>query len=369
MKLRKLLVIFFVTIFFIYLSSEQDLEPIENLNIEIGAGFDVIKNKSEDVIYKITRAVYIFKWNQEVSSKSIESYGITMGKTRQDAGRKVSKREVRGQEHAILISENQAMYGISNLIDIVFKNPGVNDNAVIAVCKGETAPYMELKNVQYPSALNYIQDLVMRLKEFNFYSKENDILNLYIRVGAEGRSVVLPYLEIKNNDIEATGTAVFKDDKLSTILNMEDTRTMNILRENRGKGILSLKDTSKNYLDFYVTKSKRKVKCIKEGEKYSFMINLDLTGSLITNQLYKLSLNLSNKNKIEEALAENVKKSADNFIEKMKNEIKVDCLELGREAAAKYGRRKVEDWDKVISDSNIKVKVTVHINNYGRGEF
>ncbi|MDP4179223.1 MAG: Ger(x)C family spore germination C-terminal domain-containing protein, partial [Bacillota bacterium] len=57
------------------------------------------------------------------------------------------------------------------------------------------------------------------------------------------------------------------------------------------------------------------------------------------------------------------------FINKMKTDYKVDCLELGRVAAAKYGRRTGTDWNKVVMDSDIKINVKVKLNKQGRGDY
>lgn len=53
----------------------------------------------------------------------------------------------------------------------------------------------------------------------------------------------------------------------------------------------------------------------------------------------------------------------------MQNEYKIDCLELGREAAAKYGRGENIDWDEVVCNSKIQVNVNVKLTGIGRGDY
>ncbi|MBW9154072.1 Ger(x)C family spore germination C-terminal domain-containing protein [Clostridium estertheticum] len=57
------------------------------------------------------------------------------------------------------------------------------------------------------------------------------------------------------------------------------------------------------------------------------------------------------------------------FISKNKCQYKTDILDLGRIAVAKYGRSKGTDWDKVISNSDIKVNVKFTVDTQGRGSF
>jgi hypothetical protein len=40
----------------------------------------------------------------------------------------------------------------------------------------------------------------------------------------------------------------------------------------------------------------------------------------------------------------------------MQNDYKLDCLALGRVAAAKYGRHTGTDWNKAVSEAEIVVK-------------
>jgi hypothetical protein len=68
-------------------------------------------------------------------------------------------------------------------------------------------------------------------------------------------------------------------------------------------------------------------------------------------------------------MEEKIEKMCYNFLEKMKKDYKVDCLELGRVAAATYGRNTGVDWNEIVSNSDIKVNVKVNIDRYGRGDF
>ena len=47
----------------------------------------------------------------------------------------------------------------------------------------------------------------------------------------------------------------------------------------------------------------------------------------------------------------------------------MDCIGLGREAAAKFGRRKNIDWDEVVSNAKIDVNVKVAVDTQGRGDY
>ena len=73
--------------------------------------------------------------------------------------------------------------------------------------------------------------------------------------------------------------------------------------------------------------------------------------------------------KFEEEMASQTEAMCYRFLNKMKNEYNVDCLGLGRIAAAKYGRGTGVDWDKVVCSSDISVNVTIKLDNQGRGDY
>lgn len=163
--------------------------------------------------------------------------------------------------------------------------------------------------------------------------------------------------------------AFFKKDKVIRKIDMASTKIMNLLRENNVYGILTLQKTSDKYITYYC-KSKRKVRCIKKDDKYTFYIDLSLKGEILENSLYKdLISNPKTMNKFKAELSEQVKKQCNEFILKMQNEYEFDCLQLGQIAVAKYGRHSGVDWDEIVSNSDINVNVKIEVTSTGRGNY
>jgi len=75
------------------------------------------------------------------------------------------------------------------------------------------------------------------------------------------------------------------------------------------------------------------------------------------------------KKEIEAKLKDDLEEELQAFMESLKSEYKVDSLELGRVAAAKYGRDTGVDWNEVVSSSDIEVNVSIRIGKFGRGDF
>jgi hypothetical protein len=151
--------------------------------------------------------------------------------------------------------------------------------------------------------------------------------------------------------------------------NIEESRAMNLLRENNTKGVISIIKNEQQFVDATV-KVKRKASCKRINGKYEFKIKLKLQGSIASNSLYK---NIRTDPKVVKKVENDMKKTTEKmcykFIKTMQKKYKMDCIELGRVAAAKFGRRKGTDWDKVVSNAKIKVQVDFKIKDLGRGKF
>ncbi len=344
-------------------------ELVENLSVPIGLGVDINKTIGKDRVYKLPFALYVFEPSGNITSSIITGEANTIGETREDRQVKNNKRYLLGLEKVYIISEDFARDGFHEMIDILVHNPQINDRAFMAVCKGKSEDILKYKMPGYANSTEFIEGMIKNSKYFNFFAPQYTMMDLIVRMDAEGRNTVLPYIEIKENGLEITGIAIFKQDKMMAKLDIEQAKIVNLLKENKVQGMLDIQKGPKEYINYYA-ESRRKVKCYKEGGKFKFVINLNLKGTIASNELYK------NFNKDPKVLKEftkemenSIKKSCEDFINKSKCEYKVDFLDLGRVAAAKYGRESGVDWNKVFCESDIEVNVKVKVDTEGRGEY
>ena len=140
-----------------------------------------------------------------------------------------------------------------------------------------------------------------------------------------------------------------------------------MLREKKGKGILSLQEGPDKYIN-YDAMVKKKVKCNRKDGKYEFTIELDFQGDIKDNTLYK-DIKKENESEFEKLMGKKIEKICNDFLNKMKNVYKIDCLNLGMYAAAKYGRETGVYWNEKVCNADIKVIVKVKIDKLGRGQY
>ena len=370
-KINILFIVFLLSTFVLVVFSGEKMKShsVEELDIYLGAGVGINKYGEADTKYRISATLNSYKLDGSVERVISTGVGSTIGKTREDRQNKIGNKLFFGLAKIYLIEEEFAKFGIRPLIDVNFKNPAVNNDLLLVVCKGRSEEYFKLDVPGYDNSAEYISDMIKNSVNYNFFKGNYMLKDAVLSMDAEGKNVISPYIEKMGNEIRITGMVVFKKDKLAAKLDMKDTKIMNMLRENNVKGILTIQNDSEKYIN-YEAKSKRKITCEKIGDKYTFTIDLNLKGEIINNELYKdMASKIEVTEKFEEDMGKQVKEMCTGFLEKMKNEYKVDCLQLGWVAAAKYGRDTGVDWDEVVSNSEIKVNVKVHVDKVGRGQY
>ena len=355
-----------VVVLYIYCKTGNKFVPIEEIAIPSAVGYDV-ENIDGEIKYTSPLAIYIFP-DGSTGTVVFSGKGDTLPETRSDRQLELTGKLLLGLEKVLVISEDASRFGIKALLDVFWSNTTINDNAYVVVSKQSTKDILEFKTEGYQSSGDYIQSIIKHLTNFNFYPDKYMLIDVFVKEGSEGRSIVLPYIEIIDDKLKVTGLALFKDDKMLKKVGINEGKTLNLLRENNVQGIIPIVKGPKEYLSFYGT-SKRSVKCKRVEDKYIFDIKLKLMGTVVSNLMYKnLVENPEEKKKIEKALGEEVEKLSYDFINKMQNDYEIDCLELGKCAVEKYGRRKNIDWDEVISQSEINVSAEVKITDIGRGD-
>ncbi|MCM1989955.1 Ger(x)C family spore germination protein [Oceanirhabdus seepicola] len=366
---KYIFIIIFSILIYVYIRDGIVNVPVEDLDIPAGIGIHVIPKGKNSVEYQIPISFYNYGEDMKISTLTHTGTAGTIAETRERRQVFSNKKLILGIERIIILSEEFSEFGIDHIIHTMFRNPLINDTGLVAVCKGDPKEILSFQVPDYPSSSDYITAMLESSTKFNFFSDNYKFMDLYVRVDSEGRSLVLPYVELKGEQLQITGLALFKKDKMVNKIDLAESKTLNMLRENKVKGVLKLQENSKEYLTYYAT-TKRKVRCEKKGDKYTFFIDLSLNGDIAENHLYHdIRENDKTMKKFESEMNEYVQRISNNFIEKMQNDYKVDCLELGRVAAAKYGRHKEIDWDEIVSNADIEVKVNVSVDKMGRGDY
>lgn len=369
MKFYKFLIAIVLVIFVIsFFLSGVTKEPVETLSVNSSLGFDMEESTQGMKMRSVTFSQYLIAENG-IKTITVTDKAKTLSEIREEMQKSMDKKLLIGLEKVYIIGADYAKNGIDDIMDIFFRNPEIRDSTLVCICDGKAEDIMNIETKGHPSAGDFIEGLIKYSKESNFFPDNYKLIDAYLRISSEGRNLVLPYIGVKENRIEIVGLALFKGSKMIGILPKDKIKQHNLLRENNLMGVITLQESSNKYLGLYA-KSKRKVKCYKENGKYKFIIDLKITGDMIINQYEPMLIDKPEKKKeIEAKLKDNLQKELQTFIEEFKSKYKVDTLELGKIAVAKYGRNTGVDWDEVVSSSDIEVNVSLKINKFGRGDY
>jgi len=367
MKYRIVLLLALVIAALIYYNPGP-IVPVEKVDIPSGVSIDLNSDAPDDQKNMLAMSTYTFNQKDKIHSFVVSGVGSTIPETRASRQSKSNHKILVALQKTLICSDEKCRSGINDILDILFTNEYMNDMSWAVVCQGKAIDMLGQQVDDYPSSSDYIDGMIENCKEYYFFSNNYKIMDMYVRIGAEGRDLVLPYLISRDDKLEIAGLALFKGDKMVKEINLDEAKTMNMLRENKVKGLLEYQTDLNNYASIY-GKASRKVSCTKSDGKYHFTINVNFKGSIISNTMQDLDNDPSNIHQLEKQIAQQAQQQCQDFVYKMQNEYRVDCLELGRVACAKYGRDTGVDWNETISNSDIKVNVTVTITASGRGNY
>lgn len=368
-KFLFLTVMFFICSIFIYSFSGSKGDLVENLNIPVAVGCDLKESSMDDLSYKITISTYVIDDSENVFSESFTGIEKSIGETRSNRQIKSSKKFLFGVERIFLLSETYSKYGIRTLLDIVLNTPHASEKVNMVVCDGTAEDILKLKIKGYATPGEFIDGLIKNSSQYNFFSNSYTIMDAFKKVDAEGFNITLPYIEVKDQNVELTGLAIFNKDKMVAKTNLDEAKVINLLRENGVKCMMTIQKSPEKYINYYA-KSQRKVHCYKTGDKYRFIIDLNLSGAISSNTLYKdLNSDLKVLQEFTSDMENQILSTCNNYILTAKSKYDVDIFNLGSVGAARYGRQTGIDWNKVFSDADIEIRVKVKVDNQGRGSY
>ncbi|WP_392486833.1 Ger(x)C family spore germination protein [Haloimpatiens sp. FM7315] len=355
---------------YLYFRSGNTYLPVEDLYIPSIIAVDINKYSTNDIEYVGAISVYNFSDEGKITSTTKIGKASSLPEIREQRQLTSDHKFILGLEKVDVYGIDLAKFSLHTFINVTFINPNINDTSLICVYNGKVTELLNIKPQNQLSIGDTLEGLLKRSTEYNFFSSNYKLMDMYVRLDAEGRNIVLPLVGVKKNEPQIIGMALFNHDKMVTSIDMYETKAMNLLRENNVKGQLTLQKNPKDSLVYYAS-SKRKVKCTKKNGKYYFQIELSLAGDVTSNSLFdNISESEDSQKLFEKSISSYTEKYCENFINKMQKNYKIDCLELGEVAASKYGRRTGVDWNKIICENSvINVKVTSKIVNTGRGQY
>lgn len=354
---------FIIVLPVILLSGCYNRVPIERTSVVAGAGHDITDNN----VLSGTLEFLIFSEKNKITKDIATQTGKSIFDMYNKRLLSTKKTYLTGTIKTLLISEDRARLGISDIIDTFLRDQDRNLNTTVAICKGKASDILDMKPKESTSMSEEIEGLIKSSYETNFTQKDTNIKDLYNMRFQEGRRIMLPYIEKYEDSVRLSSIAVFEEDKMIFKIPYEDVKYINMLRNDNSLGYLNFK--GENQLESFdvISRCKRKVKVKIENDNITYDIKLTLNSLIKENNIKDIEeLDKKTIEKYQNKYSEELKAKLESIIQKYKKEYGVDVFDIQKYAIAKLGKDKEKQVISKFKDSTINIEVNIKINSIGR---
>lgn len=308
---------------------------------------------------------------------SNKSFVISViGKNGNEIHQKLQKKSSRhlfySHRSVVFLSERLAKHGIENVLDIFTHDPRNRLKTYLMVVKGG-----EARNIlQLNSPLKPVPIEAVRGMEGSGEDVAETLRDFFILYGSEGIhpvvGVVEPELHFDDPHkqiFRVAGTGVFKDLKLSGILDEKETLGQMWVTGKLRVGYLTAKLPKGNgQVGMVINHANRKIATQIHQDAVQFHIQLDGQGTLLENNS-ALDLNEpANLQLIKSGLEDAAKKQVQAYLTRIQKELKVDSAGFGQEIYKNYPdqwSRLRDHWDTRFPEADITLEVNLKVHGAG----
>ncbi|RIX52971.1 Ger(x)C family spore germination protein [Paenibacillus nanensis] len=302
---------------------------------------------------------------------SVQAEGKTIFEAIRNLARFSSRRVYWAHNFIIVINEKFARAGIADMIDFFTRNPELRMNTWIAATPNpasevvSTITGLEVVPGEAVDKLFRYNEIVSEAPRTNMTRLQESYLNEYTHP-------VLARLELKNRgisnkkpeefgslkQIELSGTAVFKHDKMVGWLNRAQSRALLLFIENVDSGIevITCPDLPNQDATLEVKSQSLHVKPIASGSVPSF--HVDVSSRVELSESGCLATFNEMRGYLEEQMGNRVKEQIESLLAAAQKKYKVDILKLGEIYENEYPsewRRIRDDWEDIFPQVQITI--------------
>jgi spore germination protein KC len=361
----------------ILLSGCWDYMDLERRTSVLAIGID--RDKSNPKHYLVTIQIPIpksimggkggTKGEQAVSVMS--ATGTTLNEAVSNMQKRLNQTEFYGHTRIVVFSEEVAREGLGNLLDALRRDPQIRRLLWPMVVKGSAKELLlaNPKIEQIPTV--FIVDLFQSGVKRGLYPNIT-LGEFYNDVSDTSAEAGMNYVEGKGAEFKWRGFAVFNKDRMIGILDDKEVWSLLQLREEKVAGEIDVPCSSstpgkeKKFITYRPKTIRVKKSFTPKGDSFQAVYNVRLEGDIIESQCDIDFTKISNIERLQKELAQQMESSAKLLISKLQKKLQVDELKLGS-----YARGKAPDWwdaekwKKSFPEGEIKVSYDVNIRRTG----
>ncbi|WP_136607232.1 Ger(x)C family spore germination protein [Paenibacillus dokdonensis] len=274
----------------------------------------------------------------------------------------------------LLLGEDFARGGISPMLDQFARIPQNRLSSLVAVTSGPAYKILdaEAPMEQFPSEM--IRELM------NEYSKRPISLKyLANELLSDGVDVSLPYISLQEvepedlaknkKNIQITGLALFKGDRLVGILKGQEAKMMNLaLNQAPSPDILVPGRDGKGVVTVKFMENTVKLKPVIRGNNVTMYVDILVKGSVIENNTNYTLGGGRNMGMLEDRTSKEVVTQIQSGIRLLQDRYHSDILGFGRTIQQKKPKdwQRIKDhWEEIFPTVKVVVNARIHVENIG----
>lgn len=319
--------LFVMVVCLLFVSGCYDYRELNNMSV-----VDGIYVSYEDDNYKVMLEVVKSnkgKDGNEIENEILSGSDKSVSKAFNKAISGSSKEIYLGHVSLLVVSDSLCNYGIKDLIDYVLRDINISNDYMILVTDSNDVFDMELDNESISQRIVSLVNVKLGNNNVTVDMVGNKLLNKNI-------DLVIPFIEVGEDDIKLSKVAWFKEDKLYDVIDDKIYNFLmldNISTEFSYKGnVISIYDKDIKY-EVVDNKIKISMECLGKVLEIDKKYNLD---------------DVSNYSKLEDKIVSNIKDEVNEFIGSKK-----DIIGFNDMYYKKYNKNK--DIDNYVLDVSLKI--------------
>ncbi|WP_152512671.1 Ger(x)C family spore germination protein [Haloplasma contractile] len=370
--IKKILTLFIMCLCLFFLYGCWNYRDTNELSIVSGVAID--KNSETDE-YELTSEIIKVSQGKDIKLESqlVEASGKTLFEAVRNMILLTGKKLYWSHAKVIIISEDVAKEGILPVMDFFMRDHELRITISVIISKEETAKkILQQEGVLY-DILSFSIDSMLRedknqLKVFKtpLYQFINDYLN-------EGVDGVLPTMKLVQNDgketIKLSGLAAFKQDKLISFLDNEETIPYRFLTNDIKQGLYIVKIENGEtiyYESLDIYKSNTKLKPIYQNNKIIIKINTTTNVSIAEYNANENFLTKEGREKLKSIAEKQLEKQLTDHIKSIQTNFGIDILGFGKLVKSEspdYWRKHGKEWNTIFKELEVEINSEIIISD------
>jgi len=366
-----------------------DRVEIEDRGFTIGAAIDLEENlgneedKNEQHVYQGTYQLVVpgglgqgtgQGGGQETAYQNLSTVSDSLFEQIRDLAKETSRTPFFAHLEMIIVSDDVAKVpgAFSNIMDLFLRDHEMRRGVKVLISKGNAGDVLKVEPKPENLPVMFLDSIIEN-------AVKNPQMLQEVRIGtvheylASNNSFVIPKIEMNGERVDSEGAAVIHghNDTMVDFISGKTTEGLNFIKGDYKGGLVKAK-IDENLVVYEIKNAKSTVEVNTDDKnKIKFHIIIQTEGTI--GESFKRFDYTKPKNieKVQNAMEDEIKKTAETTVEKLRDDLKVDALGLGGYVQRKnYALWKMicDDWDhgdNYFSKSEIAIEVNAIIRAPG----